>query len=188
MLSGPGYAGRAPKNAPRVSKTSLAAYMRGRKDTHARSRRDLLRALDEKEVEITELQARLRRVEATDTETLRLELAAVRAAAQDLNVGSVVLVDRVTQLVGEAADLKQALARKELELASLQIRCDAMESTMESKSNALTQLLMPHNLWPSAFTGWAEVPDHPAPRGSEEPSAGPARTPRSAGRSKPHRH
>jgi chromosome segregation ATPase len=146
-LSGPEYSGRAPKNAPRVWETSLTNYERNQSQASAPSRRALARTLADRDVEIAAMKARLPRAENSSVEEgLRLELAAARAAAQELNVGSDVLTDHVQQLSEEIAVLKRSLAQRESELASLQTRYDVLKSTLDRKSNALTQLLTPHTV------------------------------------------
>ncbi|WP_019972684.1 hypothetical protein [Mycobacterium sp. 141] len=144
LLAGPEYLGRAPKGAPRVWARSLLDYERDHERGSVLSRSKLARALAERDAIIADLRSRLAAAESTTVEALRLELAAARAAALELSVGSDVLLEGAKQSHCELEELKTTLAAREAELAALRSRYELSNVALKSKSAALTQLLMPH--------------------------------------------
>lgn len=144
LLTGPEYPGRAPKGAPRVWERSLREYVQDHDRGSVLSRKELARALADRDATIAALRARLTSAESTTVEALRLELAAARAAALELSAGSDVLLERAEELSRELEELNKTLALREAEITSLRSRHELGSAALRSKSAALTQLLVPH--------------------------------------------
>lgn len=141
-LRGPSYVGRAPKLAPRVWESSISEYTAGRHSSNTPSRKALASALKDCTAEKSALEQDLIRADSEAKEDLRDEVVAARSAAEVLNVGHSAMVDRVASLTETVKQLRRDLADKEIEFEALKSQYEALELSYESKSDALTQLLV----------------------------------------------